>query len=58
MRKVGYALLGFAVVGFALPWLRGLISFRLPLSDLDAVGWATIFVFAGTVAVLFSPRPR
>ena len=58
MRKSGYALLAAAVLGFALPGIRGAIPFRLPLSDLDAVGWATICIVAGMVAVLFSPRAR
>ncbi|HVX80770.1 MAG TPA: hypothetical protein VHB23_05280 [Devosiaceae bacterium] len=56
MRRFGIALVIMAVLGFALPAVRDAIPFRLPISDLEAVGAATIFIFAGMVAVIFSPR--
>jgi hypothetical protein len=58
VRKLGYALVGLAVLGFVLPSIRELIPFRLPLSNRDAVGIATICIFAGMVAVMFGSRTR
>jgi uncharacterized membrane protein len=58
VRKRGYALVGLAVLGFVLPSIRDAIPFRLPFSDRDAVGMATICIFAGMVAVMFGPRTR
>lgn len=56
MRTVGWTIVVLALAAFALPAIRVYMPFRLPFSDRDAVGVATILVFAGMVAVLFSPR--